>query len=52
MVRESLTRYETAKRALRLFHKRRITFAEMDAKKVSTYARWYSLLRVNFTYPH
>jgi hypothetical protein len=22
---------------------------EKDAKKVSTYARWYSLLRVNFT---
>jgi hypothetical protein len=26
---------------------RRITFTEKDAKKVSTYARWYSLLRVN-----
>jgi len=24
----------------------RITFAEKDAKKISTYARWYSLLTI------
>jgi hypothetical protein len=37
MVGESQTHSEMAQR---------ITFAEKDAKKASTYARWYSLLTI------